>query len=224
MHVAIVMAASWLFSAAELAAQSAPRVLVVVANVSDAECVKRIGGEHVQVEPLFAPEVGAVPNNYAACYERVRGLLDFRLFLFRDESYCPSGRFWRDRMAIANPPGKLHRLSRSRRGTVTESKIQQANDVHGALASVLPAHRASLDANLAAELDLLHWLRLHRPEERRSSLVIDLPFSRAGWANAPAAQEDALRDVVSGKANAAAPGRQSSGKTVLGNEDQRDRT
>ena len=164
-HIIIIgLAACWLMSRNELAAQSAaPRVLVVVANASDAECAKRLGCEHIDVELLFAPETGAVPGNYEACDERVRGLLAFSLFVFRADTCCPCEGFWRERMAAANPCGNLHRLSQSRPSAATdhERRVQQASDLHGALVSILPEHRASLDANLKAELHRLRSLRLH---------------------------------------------------------------
>ena len=151
----IGLAACWLVSPKELAAQSA--------DSSDAECMQRIGGEHVHVEVLSAPAAGARPSNYKAFDERVRGLLHFRLFVYRSDTSCPSQCFWRDRMAAANPHGEVHRLWQSRRSAVTdcERRVQQASEMHGALASILPEHGPSLDAKLKAELHRLHSLRLH---------------------------------------------------------------
>ena len=165
-NIVIGLVACWFASPKELVAQLTPtarRVFVVVANSSDAKCVKRVGGDHVQVEPLFAPETGALPSRYEACDRRVRKLLEFRLLIFRGDTFCPAEGFWRERMTGANPRGKLHRLSQSRPSAVNdcEHMIRQATDIHGALASILPEHKVSLDANLKSELRRLHSLRLH---------------------------------------------------------------
>ena len=60
-------------------------------------------------------------------------------------------------MVTANPEGKVHRLSRPRCDGAADCGgiTQQASDIHGALVSILPEHRESLDANLKAELDQL---------------------------------------------------------------------
>ncbi len=161
-QIAIGLAACWLLPVTELAAQT-PRVLVVVADAGDADCVKRIGCEHVRVEHLFAPETGAKPSNYEACDKRVSDLLDFRLLVFRGDTYCPAEGFWRERMTGANPRGKVYRLSQLRSSAINdcEHMIQQATDIHGALTSILPKHQATLDANLKSELQRLYLLRLH---------------------------------------------------------------
>ena len=161
----IGLAACWFMSSQELVAQSAPtvsRVLVVVTDGSDGACVKRIGAEHVRVEHLFACAAGASASEYEVSDERVRGLVTFKLFVFRDDSYCPSECFWRDRLAAANPQGQVYRLSQSRRFAATDvgHGIQRATDIHRALASILPEHQASLDAKLNAELQRLKSLRL----------------------------------------------------------------
>ena len=163
--IMIGLAACWFMSSRELAAQSAPtvsRVLVVVTDAADAACVKRIGAEHVRVELLFACATGASASEYEVCDERVRGLVTFELFVSRDDSYCPSECFWRDRMSAANPQGQVYRLSQSRRCAATDfgHGIQRAIDIHRALASVLPEHQESLDAELKAELQRLRTLRL----------------------------------------------------------------
>jgi ABC-type Zn uptake system ZnuABC Zn-binding protein ZnuA len=157
--IIIGLAACWFVSPKCLTAQSAPRVLVVVADRSDAECVRRIGGEHVHVELLFASEAGVLPSNYLACDKRVRGLLEFELFVYRSD--CPSEALWRERMAAANPRGKVLRLSQSRCGEAfdSECRIQRASEIHVSLAAILPEHRASLDANLKAELHRLRSAR-----------------------------------------------------------------
>lgn len=161
-RILIGLALCWFSIPKEVAAQSAPGVLIVAADPSDAECVQRIGGEHVHVKHLFAPETGAMPTNYEACDERIRGLLSFRLIILRADAYCPSESFWRERMAAANPEGAVYRVShgRCRATTGCDRGIQQASDIHGALASILPEHRASLDANLKAELQRLQSERL----------------------------------------------------------------
>ncbi|MCG8585729.1 MAG: metal ABC transporter substrate-binding protein [Pirellulales bacterium] len=164
-NIVIGLVACWFVSPQQLAAQSssaARRVLVVVSNSSDAECVQRVGGDHVQVEALFAAETGAEPSNYEACDKRARKLLEFRLFVFRADADCPAEGFWRERMTGANPRGQVHRLSlsRLRANDDCEHMIQQATDIHAALASLLPEHAASLDANLKSELQRLHMLRL----------------------------------------------------------------
>ena len=165
-RIILGLAAFWLVNPKELEAQSAPmspRVLVVVADSSDAECMKRVGGEYVHVELLLSPEVGAMPRNYQAFDERVRDLRKFRLFVYRSDMYCPSKCFWRDRIAAANPHGVVHRLWGSRRSAVTdyERRAQQASEMHGALATILPEHQASLNAKLKVELQRLNSLRLH---------------------------------------------------------------
>lgn len=149
----------WLLSSQDLVAHSPVRVLVVVADAADAACVQRIGREHVQVELLFAPETGVQSSNYQACAKRVRGLLNFQMFVFRSDS--PSQAFWRERMAAANPRGKLHRLTQSRYARADDrvSRMQRASEVHRALAAIMPKRRASLDANLKAELRRLRMLR-----------------------------------------------------------------
>ena len=143
----------------QLPAQSPSRVLVVVVDASDAKCAKQIGGEHVRVEPLFSPEHDALPSNYDACDRQVRRLTEFCLLISRAET-CPSQSLWRERMVRGNPRGRILSLREPRlcAATTYERRIQQAIDVHGALASVLPHRRASLDANLEAELRLLYLL------------------------------------------------------------------
>jgi len=161
-RILIGLASCWFIIPKEAVAQSAPGVLIVAADPWDAECVKRIGGEHVHVKSLFAPETGAMPSNYEACDERIRGLLCFRLIIFRDDAYCPNECFWRERMAAANPEGAVYQVSHWRCSAAIgcDRRIQQASDIHGALASILPEHRASLDANLKAELRRLQSQRL----------------------------------------------------------------
>lgn len=160
-RIAISLAACWLLCPTELAAQSSPQALVVVAKAVDADFVRRIGRQHVHVEPLFSSQVGALPGNYEACDKRAQSLLGFRLFVVRDDSNCPRERFWRARMTATNPQGKVHRLERPRLAPVSDCEhwIQQATAIHGALSAVLPEHRASLDANLRAELRRLSALR-----------------------------------------------------------------
>ena len=165
-HVAMGLAACWFVGPKELAAQptsTAPHVLVVVANSSDAKCVKRLGGDHVQVEPLFTSETGALPNSYDACNKRARNLLDFRLLIFRGGMFCAAEGFWRERMTGANPQGKVHRLSQSRLSADNdwEHLIRLAIDIHGALVSILPDRKTSLDANLKSELHRLRSRQFH---------------------------------------------------------------
>ncbi len=151
----------------------AARVLVVVANSSDGECVKRIGGDLVHVELLFAPGMGARPSNYEACNERVRGLVQFRLFVFRSETSRPRERFWRERLAAVNPLGELRQLSQSPMSATTncERRTRQMSEIHQALASILPEHKASLDANLKVELHRLRMLRQRSLRLRSFQLV-----------------------------------------------------
>ena len=149
------------FSPKNLEAQSSSRPLIVVANARDAECVRRIGREHFRVEPLFDSKDDARPSNYDACDDRVRGLLHFRLLVFRAETCCPSERFWRERMAAANPSARTHCLDTQRRDAAThwDQQIQTARAIHGLLVSVLPEHRTSLNENLSAELRRLSGLQ-----------------------------------------------------------------
>ena len=159
----IGLAAFWFVCQKSLLAESdshPPRILVVVTDPFDAELVKRIGREYVQVESLFALDAGAHPSNYDACNERVLGLLGFRLFVFRND--CPNADFWRERMVKANPHAKVHRMFRPRSDGVAvwHSGAQQASNIHSALVSILPEHRELLDENLKVELDRL---RLRQP-------------------------------------------------------------
>ncbi|MDG2221989.1 MAG: hypothetical protein P8L85_11445 [Rubripirellula sp.] len=156
----IGLAACWFvtseISAAESDSDSArPRVLVVVTDPFDAECVRRIGREYVQVESLFALDSDVHPSKYHVCNKRVLGLLTFRLFVFRSD--CSSAAFWCERMGNANPEGKVHRLARPRcfGAGDCDRGMQQATDIHRALVLILPEHRALLNANLEVELDRL---------------------------------------------------------------------
>lgn len=159
--IALLLAVCWVVYPKKLAAESGPRVrhvLVVAANESDANCLKRIGREYVSVEGLFAPYVNASTQNYEACNKRVLGLLEFRLFVFRGDNSCPTEGFWRERLTAANPRGQVHRLSRLRchSDDDCQGRIQQAIDIHGALVAILPEHRTALDANLKSEVLRLH--------------------------------------------------------------------
>ena len=164
LQVAIGLTSCWMLCPLDLAAQEAPGVLVVVTNPSDADQVKRIGRNHVHVELLFAQETGAVASNYTACDKRIRGLLGFRLLVFRDDA-SPGESFWRARMVGANPRGKVHRLAQSRHSVANESEhwIQRAIDIHAALASIVPEHQATLDENLQSEIRHFRSLRLYSP-------------------------------------------------------------
>ena len=161
---ALGFAVCGLFSWSEATAQSPFRALVVVADPSDAECTKRIGGEHVHVELLFPLDIARLPDSYEKQAQRVHQLLDFHLLVFRGDSNCPTKEFWRNRMTAANPQAKLHQLSQPRGGELThyERKVQRATDIHRALDSILPKRRVSLNANLDAELRRLNSLH-HRP-------------------------------------------------------------
>lgn len=142
------------------------RALIVVANTSDAECVQRIGREHVQVKPLFAPEVGARLTNYAACNLRVRQLVAFRVYLFRADTSCPGEEFWRERLSQANPEGLVRRLSHPRWKAASDDghRVRQVFEVHRVLTSTLPEYREAFDAQLEAELQRLRWLRQSPPQ------------------------------------------------------------
>jgi len=165
-RVTLGLVACWLIvNASNLAAQSTPpRALVVVAESADAERVRRIGGEHVVVEVLFTPQTSA--GNYHACEERVRTLLEFRLYIARTESCCPYECLWRERLSAANPRGELHTLSPSRHGTAFnyDRVVQQTSEIHRALTVILPDQRESLKANLQAEIRRLQSLHFSSPE------------------------------------------------------------
>ena len=162
----IGLAACSLATPKELAAQSTSRALVVVAEERVADCVKRIGGQHVDVKLLFRPEAGAPPSDYEAHNARVRGLLEFRLLVLRAGTCCPNEGLWRERMTAANPRGKVHLMALSRRSAVDDcvSQMQQSTDVHQALVSIDPDLRETLDANLKFEIHRLQSLRLHPPQ------------------------------------------------------------
>ncbi len=160
LYFIIVLAVCWLASPRISAAESksdakAPRVLVVVTDPFDADCVRRIGRECVQVESLFAFDSEGHPGNYHACNKRALGLLSFRLVVLRSE--CSSAAFWCERLVQANPKGKVHRMSRPRCDEVSEcdGRTRQAADIHAALVLILPEHREQLNENLEAELRLL---------------------------------------------------------------------
>ena len=153
----------------------APRVLVVVTDPLDAECVRRIGREWVQVESLFAFDSEGHRGNYRVCNKRALGLLSFRLFVLRGE--CSSAAFWCERLAQANPKGKVHRMSRPLCDDASEcdGRRRQAADIHAALVLILPEHRERLNANLKAELQLLR-LRQFGP---RQIVIADRVKSRS---------------------------------------------
>lgn len=163
-RIIICFAACCLLSS-QLLAQSAGSdspVLVVVEDTADAACVQRIGGKHVQVMCLFAPESGEHANNYAACNERVRGMLEFGLFIVRGNGYCERKSFWRERLTAANPDGEVFRLSQSRclAANNCDRWIHQATEIHRALTAKLPQRKDLLDANLKAEIERLYSLRV----------------------------------------------------------------
>ena len=160
LYLIIGLVACWLASPRVSAAESeseseTPRVLVVVTDPFDAECVRRIGRECVQVESLFAFDSDVHPGNYHVCNKRVLGLLSFRLFVLRSE--CSSAAFWCERLVQANPKGKVHRVSRPRCYEAADCRREsrQATDIHRALVLILPEQRERLDENLEAELNLL---------------------------------------------------------------------
>lgn len=145
---------SCFLNAQELAAQSPSSALVVVADASVADCVQRIGREHVQVRLLISSELTALQNGLHAVERRARSLLEFRLLVTGDDTSCPRKGFWCERITAANPRGKVHHVRRSRHFGVDEREVlmQRATDIHRALASILPDHLAALDANLEFEI------------------------------------------------------------------------
>ena len=150
--------AFWAF-AGQNAVAAAPRLLVVVANPSDEDSVRRIGGNLVRVEVMFSEE-GAKQANYDTCSERVQNLAEYNVLFFRAESACPVEQFWRDRMKIANPKGRLQRLSRPHRENVVERRISRVRTIHDTLHALLPGDREQLDANLQSEICRLNSIKL----------------------------------------------------------------
>jgi len=110
--VAVGLAFCWLLFPTHLFAQTSP-VLVVVANSADAECVKRIGCDIVQVESLLPAEVPESVEDYHACDERIRGLLTFRLLLVRADCSSPREKLWLERITKSNPRAAVTHLQTS---------------------------------------------------------------------------------------------------------------
>ena len=163
----------WLFTALIVAhfgvgsgmvvAQSPQRALVVVSTQSQADCVSCIGGSHVQVEAMFVGGANSGRSfNYRMCEERILRLLDFRLLVASKIEIRPRVGFWCERMAAANPKGKVCRVSEESRcrGDAVETRVRQINEIHRVLVSALPQYRDKFDANLESELQRLKRLQV----------------------------------------------------------------
>ena len=149
--VALGLTIASLVCSSDLLAQSNVSPLIVVADESDAEWIKRIGGKHVRVETLFEE---SSPDDYGSCDRRVRELLNFQLFVFRGGTATACEAFWRQRMTTENPQGRLRQLGECRCGVEldVESKVRRVTEIHRILVSALPKHRSRMDANLDSEL------------------------------------------------------------------------
>ena len=142
------------------AAQSDGRPLIVVTDEADAAFFERIAGEHCRVAELLASS--SRMSDYHVCDQWVLRHLDYRLLVQRTESDCPCERFWCSRLVAANPSGRVVELTEPRvRGKFDyDPVISRVLDIHSALVSCMPEHKASFDANLAEELRRISWLQL----------------------------------------------------------------
>ena len=136
--------------------QSPDPLLVVVTDATDRDSVRRIGDKLVQVEPLFDPQSDRNSLSYEESNRRAQGLLEFRVLFFRVDTEPSVERFWRQRVAAANPNGHTLRLPQSRHRTDLERNAQRLKLIHGTLAKVLSDKREQLDTNLQLELNRLY--------------------------------------------------------------------
>ena len=140
------------------AAQDDERPLIVVANASDANCVRQIGGKLCQVETLFTTNDGSTPSDYSSCDTRLLTFTSFQLFVCRTGVQYIGEQFWSDRLLEANPRGKILQLPAYKLETDTQCRIRHAKEIHRTLSSIMPAHRMTFDSNLRAELYRLRSL------------------------------------------------------------------
>lgn len=167
-QMALGLSIYFLISQQALFAQSVStgsHILVVVADPSDAACVKRIAGGRVHVECLSMEGGQPMPDGYSARNRRALGLINFGLFICRSGVCAPEEEIWHERLKTANPRGAVHQttLQRPTLENERERSIQQATSIHRALSTILPIHQALLDANLMAELQRLQSPLLSAP-------------------------------------------------------------
>ena len=139
------------------------RALIVVADSRDLEVTQRIGGNVVEVEAILPTPIEDAAEDYRYCNAQAMRLRHFGLYLFRTDSSCPREGFWRERLAASNGRGRVHQIG-NRRQAATDPhglRVQQATQVHLALVSALPEHKASFDENLMSELRRINALRTH---------------------------------------------------------------
>lgn len=153
----IVAVAAWLFGKPPQVRAEDPKSTVVVTDALDAEAFRRIGSRLIGVEVLLLKEAG---SEYELCNERVRELRDFQFLFYREDVECAVDRFWRQRLAAANPTGESLRLPPSRGKTDVELSAERAVAAYKALLAKLPERRKQLDANLKTEFRRLHLKRL----------------------------------------------------------------
>lgn len=130
-----------------------PKAVVIVTDASDADTFRRIGSQLIDVEVLLQKKVGI---DYEVCNRRVRELRDFRYLFYREDVECSADRFWRQRLAAANPKGETLRLTTSRVRSDIERSVDRAIAVHKLLSEKFPEQRNQLNANLNSELQRLH--------------------------------------------------------------------
>ena len=151
------LAAFW-FGCPQVMGQD-PKAVVVVTDSMDADAFRRIGNRLVDVEVLFGKSSGVSTSEYKRCNDRVRELRDFQLLFYREDAECAADRFWRQRLAAANPQGETLRLPVSRLRSEAEQHAERAKAVHKALLAKFPTERTQLDANLKSELHRLYMLK-----------------------------------------------------------------
>lgn len=134
-----------------LAAQS-PRVdgkqrplVIVVGNA--VESVRRLGADAIEVKAFgFA-------KDYDACNAFALTLRPLSVYLVATGDTCPREKFWRERLAHANPQVQVRRIVyRHSAKDAQQRASQQLIAAHQALVATLPQHRETFDVNLAAEL------------------------------------------------------------------------
>ena len=135
--------------------REAPSTPVVVVSVlPQAYFVERIAGDLVDVEVMIPP--GASPATYEPTMEQMRAASDASVYVKVGHPGFPFERAWLDRLVggrtrVVDGSAGVARLEGDPHVWVAPANVRtMAANIERALAEVVPEHRATLEANLAA--------------------------------------------------------------------------
>ena len=126
--------------------------LIVVTDASVEESFRRIGNKVIQVTNLFDDRQALDSSDYRRCNDRARRLCDFQYLVYRKSAECLAERFWRQRLILANPGGKVWQLADHRWRSENDAQVEQVRAVHKVLSDNFPQDREQLDVNLRQEM------------------------------------------------------------------------